>query len=104
MTTNKDIEGIIKDNPELQVELLKDMLDDIKKSNKRKHILIILLVILLFAGFIYYQYSFKSFLMEYDYENVIETVTETDNNSKVNNSHNTNAQNNININIPKAKK
>lgn len=92
MTEKKDITEVIKGNPELQIELLKDMLDDVRKDRKRKHTLIVLLVVLLFAGFIYYEYSFKSFLSQYDYENVI--TTETNNDAKAFDKNNT-----INANI-----
>ena len=80
MTEKRDITEVIKGNPELQIELLKDMLDDVRKDRKRKHTLIVLLVVLLFAGFIYYEYSFKSFLSQYDYENTITTTTTTNDN------------------------
>ena len=75
MTEKKDITEVINGNPELQVELLKDMLDDVKKDRKRKHTLIVLLVVLLFSAFVYYEYSFKSFLSQYDYSNTITTTT-----------------------------
>lgn len=75
MTEKGDITDIIKGNPELQIELLKDMLDDIRKDRKRKHTLIVLLVVLLFSAFIYYEWSFKAFMSQYDYENVITTTT-----------------------------
>ena len=80
MTEKGDITEIIKGNPELQIELLKDMLDDVRKDRKRKHTLIVLLVVLLFSAFVYYEYSFKSFLSQYDYENTITTTTTTNDN------------------------
>lgn len=90
MTEKKDITEVIKGNPELQVELLKDMLDDAKKDRKRKHTLIVLLVVLLFAGFVYYQHSFKSFLSQYDFstETGIETTANSSNNTTNNGSIN----------------
>lgn len=77
MTEKGDITEIIKGNPELQIELLKDMLDDVRKDRKRKHTLIVLLVILLFSAFVYYEWSFKAFMSQYDYSNTITTTTET---------------------------
>lgn len=94
MATNKKIEDILKENPAIQLELLKDTLDDIKKDRKRKHFLIVLLVILLFLAFVYYEWSFKAFLSQYDYENTITTTTENNNEAKSFDKNNT-----INANI-----
>ena len=88
MTTNKDIEGIIKDNPELQIELLKDMLDDVKSDRKRKHTLIVLLVVLLFSAFMYYEYSFKSFLSQYNLNSETNIKMDTSNSTHTNNNGN----------------
>lgn len=94
MTEKKDITEVINSNPELQIELLKDMLDDVKKDRKRKHTLIVLLVVLLFSAFVYYEWSFKAFMSQYDYQNVIETTTENNNEAKSFDKNNT-----INANI-----
>ena len=82
-------------------ELLKDNLDDYKKVVKRLQATIALLIVLLFIGFIFYIWSFFSFVAQYDIESTITTTTSTDNNSKINNSQNANAQNNIKIDFPK---
>lgn len=92
----KDIENEI-------VNILKDCLDDKKTVIKRLQATIILLILLLAGTFCYYEWSFKAFMSQYDYENVITTELSTDNNSKITNSQSTNAQNNINLNIPKLK-
>lgn len=84
--------------------VLKFMLQEGKKQRKSLVITVWLLIAILFCTVIYYEWSFKAFMSQYDYENTITTTTETNNNSKINNNHNTNAQNNININIPKVKK
>ena len=81
------------------IEILQDCIEHNKKIVKRQSAIIILLICLLFGSFCYYVYSMN----QYDYEDINKVVTEanTDNNSKITNSDSANAQNNININVPK---
>ena len=82
-------------------DILRDIIEDNKRIIKRMQATIILLILLLAATFVYYEWNFKAFMSQYDYESTITTKTTTDNNSKINNSQNTNAQNNIQIDFPK---
>jgi len=81
------------------LEVVMDVNAENKKIIKRQTKVIVFLICLLFASFVYYVYTFSQF----DYEDVNRVVTEanTDNNSKITNSQGANAQNNININVPK---
>ena len=81
------------------IELLSDVIEEQKKIQKRQTGIIVFLISLLFASFCYYVYTYSQF----DYEDVNRVITEasTDNNSKITNSQGANAQNNINISVPK---
>ena len=62
------------------IELLQDNLADTKKVIRRMQATIILLIILLVGTFIYYEWSFKAFMSQYDYENVITTTNANNDN------------------------
>ena len=64
----KRIQGIV-------IEILQDNLKDMKKIIKRMQITIILLIVLLVGMAYYYEWSFKKFLSQYDFET--ETVIDT---------------------------
>lgn len=74
------------------IEILKDSIDDNKHIIRRLQATIVLLVCLLVGTFIYYEWSFKAFMSQYDYENTITTTTNAD--SKAYDKNNT-----INTNI-----
>lgn len=61
------------------IDILKDELDDKKKGNKRKDFIIILLVLLQFLSFVYYNYSFKDFIGQYDFETTYEQSFDNNN-------------------------
>lgn len=82
------------------IEVLIDSNNEHKKIQKRQTGVIVLLIILMFASFVY----FIQILNSFDIESSIITTTSTDNNAKINNSEHTNAQNNINLNLSKPKK
>ena len=82
------------------IEVLIDSNNEHKKIQKRQTGIIVLLIILMFASFVY----FIQILNSFDIESSIITTTSTDNNAKINNSEYTNAQNNINLNLSKLKK
>lgn len=82
------------------LDILMDVNNENKKIISRQTKVIVFLISLLFASFC----SFLLYLNQFDIESTVTTTTTTDNNSKINNSQNTNAQNNINVNLPKIKK
>lgn len=82
------------------LDVLIDVNNENKKIIKRQTKVIVFLICLLFASFC----SFLLYLNQFDIESTVTTTTSTDNNSKVENSQYTNAQNNINVNLPKTKK
>ena len=68
------LEQKVQDN---MADILKDMLEDNKRIIKRLQSTIVLLVCLLVGTFIYYEWNFKNFLQQYDYENTVTTTTTT---------------------------
>lgn len=74
--------------------VLKFMLQESKKQKKALIATIWLLVICLVGVVLYFNWNFTSFLSQYDYDNSIETTTETNNDAKAFEKNNT-----INANI-----
>ena len=68
----KEVQGHI-------TEILREVIDDNKRIIKRLQATIVLLAILLVGTFIYSEYSFRSFLNQYDIENTVTTTTNADN-------------------------
>lgn len=60
-------------------DILRDIIEDNKRIIKRMQATIILLVLLLAATFVYYEWNFKNFISQYDIENTITTTTNADN-------------------------
>lgn len=67
------------------IELLQDNLIDTKKIIKRMQITIILLIILLVGIACYYEWSFKKFLSQYDFQTETAIDTNALNSSNVTN-------------------
>lgn len=59
------------------LDIMRDTIDDGKRIIKRLQATVVLLVILLVGTFIYYEWNFKNFLQQYDYENTVTTTTTT---------------------------
>lgn len=74
-----NVEKLKIDTQEVIIEILKDGIEDNKHIIKRLQGTIVLLVCLLVGTFIYYEWSFKAFMSQYDYENTITTTTNADN-------------------------
>lgn len=77
MTENK-ADKLKIDTQEVIIDILKDSIEDNKHIIKRLQGTIVLLVCLLVATFVYYEWSFKAFMSQYDYENTITTTTNAD--------------------------
>lgn len=104
----EQLQDIQLESKDILIDVLKDTIDDKNKVVRRLQILLsvisVLSLLLLFGLHLYNDWSFKEFISQYDIENTATITTTTDNNSKISNSGNTNAQNNININMPKVGK
>lgn len=61
------------------LDIMRDTIEDGKRIIKRLQATVVLLVILLVGTFIYSEYSFRSFLNQYDIENTVTTTTNADN-------------------------
>ena len=80
----KQLSPLEKQAKEAILEILQDVVLDYKRNNKRLQAIIILLVILLVGTFVYYEWSFKSFLSQYDYVNeIIEKNIDTEGNGDI---------------------
>ena len=97
----RELTPLEKQVKEYKEDILNEIVSENKHVIRRLQATVVLLVCLLFGSFVFYVWSFLGFMSQYDYKNTITTTTTTDNNSKVNNSQNTNAQNNIKIDLPK---
>ena len=75
----ESIEKLKIDTQEVIIDILKDSIDDNKHIIRRLQATIVLLVCLLVGTFIYYEWSFKAFMSQYDYTNEIVTTTNNDN-------------------------
>lgn len=75
----KELSPLEKQAKEAMIDILQDVVLDYKKNVKRLQAIIVLLVVLLVGTFVYYEWSFKSFLSQYDYSNeIIENNIEAD--------------------------
>ena len=91
---------------EVIIDILKDSVGDSRIIIKRLQATVVLLICLLVGTFIYYEWSFKTFMSQYDYSNEIITTTTTQNDNKVydkNSSINAHI-NGIKVNTPNPKK
>jgi uncharacterized protein YneF (UPF0154 family) len=71
--TKESIDTILRDNPEIQLEILKDRVTDIKRIDRNKNIFLLVILMLLIGLFIYFDYSNKCFMSTLDFKNT--TVT-----------------------------
>lgn len=67
----KELSELEKYAKEAMIDILQDVVQDYKKNVKRLQAIIVLLVVLLVGTFIYYEWSFKSFLSQYDVESTV---------------------------------
>lgn len=67
----KELSPLEKQAKEAMIEILQDVVQDYKRNAKRLQAIIILLIVLLAGTFVYYEWSFKSFLSQYDIENTV---------------------------------
>lgn len=75
----KELSPLEKQAKEAIIDILQDVVQDYKKNIKRLQAIIVLLIVLLVGTFVYYEWSFKAFLSQYDYENtVVENVINAD--------------------------
>lgn len=99
---NSKIEQLKLNTQDVIINILKDSIEDNKHIIKRLQATIVLLACLLVGTFIYYEWSFKAFMSQYDYSNEITTTTTTNADSKVydkSNTVNTNISD-IKVNVP----
>lgn len=68
MTNNDNIDEMLK-NTDIQAEILKDLLEDNKKTKKNIINFFIFVIIILISLFIYYDFSNKSFMSSLDLKN-----------------------------------
>lgn len=68
MTNNDNIDEILK-NTDIKIEILKDLLEDNKKTKKNIINFFIFVIIILITLFIYYDFSNKSFMSSLDLKN-----------------------------------
>lgn len=79
-----NIEKLKIDTQEVIINILKDSIDDNKHIIRRLQATIVLLVCLLVGTFIYYEWSFKTFMSQYDYENTVTQEFQTNGETKGN--------------------
>lgn len=82
MTNNA--EKLKIDTQEVIIDILKDSVSDSKAIIKRLQATVILLVCLLVGTFVYYEWSFKAFMSQYDYENTVTQEFQTSGETKGN--------------------
>lgn len=100
MEKENKIKQLKLDTQDVMIEILKDSIEDSKHIIKRLQMTIVLLVCLLVGTFIYYEWSFKAFMSQYDYENTVTTTTNADSKAyEKNNTINTNISD-IKVNVP----
>ena len=98
-----NIEKLKIDTQEVIINILKDSISDSKHIIKRLQATIVLLVCLLVGTFVYYEWSFKAFMSQYDYSNEIITTTNNDNKTFDKNSSINAHINDIKVNANKLK-
>lgn len=83
---NNKIEQLKLDTQDVIINILKDSIEDNKHIIKRLQITVVLLACLLVGTFIYYEWSFKAFMSQYDYTNEVtqEFQTNGETNGSVN--------------------
>ena len=75
----KELSPLEKQAKEAMIDILQDVVQDYKKNVKRLQAIIVLLIVLLVGTFVYYEWSFKSFLSQYDVESTVTTTATNDN-------------------------
>lgn len=100
----KELSPLEKQAREAMIEILQDVVHDYKRNLKRLQAIIVLMTILLVGTFVYYEWNFKNFMSQYDYENSVTTTTNVDtkNDNKIydKNSSITAHINDIKVNAP----
>lgn len=86
MEKENKIKQLKLDTQDVMIEILKDSIEDSKYIIKRLQTTIVLLVCLLVGTFVYYEWSFKAFMSQYDYTNEVtqEFQTNGETNGSVN--------------------
>lgn len=84
----KELSELEKYAKEAMIDILQDVVQDYKKNVKRLQAIIVLLVVLLVGTFVYYEWSFKNFLSQYDYTNeIVEQTIDTEGKGDIINSN-----------------